>query len=311
MGTGERRAESGVRRQAGPRGRSSSWGRLVASAEFGSRTRAVPAGVDRWRFVVCWPSRITHRGDEGTGLRFSHHHHHHHHHPQRVMTTTAPSKTRPKKRKEGEVKRRKVSLACVYCRRSHMTCDSERPCQRCVRRGIGHLCHDRPMNQGGPASESPAPTTAPDQPSPTSISAAAPAAAPPPAPAPGWGVLNPAMGFPPTAQWASVPPVTTQTQPAPARNWPYPPTSLAQPPAPPRNPSWFGMPPGQQQWDGAMPEANTNTNEYQMLRYVLLARMRTCSDMPLQRLFGEPQQCNGLPAGILSSPLQFGEPGST
>ncbi|KAI7528007.1 hypothetical protein KC316_g17834, partial [Hortaea werneckii] len=41
-------------------------------------------------------------------------------------------------------KRRKVNHACVYCRRSHMTCDLERPCTRCVKRDIGHLCHDEP-----------------------------------------------------------------------------------------------------------------------------------------------------------------------
>ncbi|KAG8164175.1 hypothetical protein KVR01_006093 [Diaporthe batatas] len=41
-------------------------------------------------------------------------------------------------------KRRKVTHACVYCRRSHMTCDLERPCTRCIKRNIGHLCHDEP-----------------------------------------------------------------------------------------------------------------------------------------------------------------------
>ncbi|EFQ99330.1 Rds2p [Nannizzia gypsea CBS 118893] len=51
-------------------------------------------------------------------------------------------------------KRRKVNHACVYCRRSitlfrddveqHMTCDSGRPCSRCIKRNIGHLCHDKP-----------------------------------------------------------------------------------------------------------------------------------------------------------------------
>ena len=36
-----------------------------------------------------------------------------------------------KKKKNG--KRRKVNHACVFCRRSHMTCDEGRPCQRwCV-----------------------------------------------------------------------------------------------------------------------------------------------------------------------------------
>ncbi|PAV18228.1 zinc cluster transcriptional activator [Pyrrhoderma noxium] len=53
-----------------------------------------------------------------------------------------------KKKKEksgggpGGAKRRKVNHACVYCRRSHMTCDEDRPCKRCIKRDIGHLCHD-------------------------------------------------------------------------------------------------------------------------------------------------------------------------
>ncbi|KAF2090253.1 hypothetical protein K490DRAFT_18381, partial [Saccharata proteae CBS 121410] len=41
-------------------------------------------------------------------------------------------------------KRRKVNHACIYCRRSHMTCDLDRPCARCIKRNIGHLCHDEP-----------------------------------------------------------------------------------------------------------------------------------------------------------------------
>ncbi|KAL0087745.1 hypothetical protein J3Q64DRAFT_1638186, partial [Phycomyces blakesleeanus] len=36
--------------------------------------------------------------------------------------------------------------ACVYCRRSHMTCDDGRPCQRCIKRSIGHMCHDEAKN---------------------------------------------------------------------------------------------------------------------------------------------------------------------
>lgn len=46
----------------------------------------------------------------------------------------------------GKKKRRKVNHACVYCRRSHMTCDLQRPCARCVKRDIGHLCHDEPRD---------------------------------------------------------------------------------------------------------------------------------------------------------------------
>ncbi len=49
----------------------------------------------------------------------------------------------------GKKKRRKVNHACVYCRRSHMTCDLERPCARCVKRDIGHLCHDEPREGQG------------------------------------------------------------------------------------------------------------------------------------------------------------------
>lgn len=48
--------------------------------------------------------------------------------------------TKPKKRKK------KVDMACVYCRRSHMICDDARPCLRCIKRGIGHLCHDEPAS---------------------------------------------------------------------------------------------------------------------------------------------------------------------
>ena len=47
-----------------------------------------------------------------------------------------------------QTKRRKVNLACIYCRRSHMTCDEGRPCQRCIKRDIGHLCHDESTSRG-------------------------------------------------------------------------------------------------------------------------------------------------------------------
>ncbi|RUP46363.1 hypothetical protein BC936DRAFT_147043 [Jimgerdemannia flammicorona] len=42
---------------------------------------------------------------------------------------------------------------CVYCRRSHMTCDDGRPCQRCIKRSIGHLCHDEPKVPPPPHSQ--------------------------------------------------------------------------------------------------------------------------------------------------------------
>lgn len=39
-------------------------------------------------------------------------------------------------------KRRRVNKACVYCHRSHLMCDSERPCGRCKGRNIAYLCRD-------------------------------------------------------------------------------------------------------------------------------------------------------------------------
>lgn len=41
-------------------------------------------------------------------------------------------------------KRRPAKRSCVFCRRSHVNCDEERPCQRCIRRNIAHLCADTP-----------------------------------------------------------------------------------------------------------------------------------------------------------------------
>ncbi|KAH7320882.1 meiosis protein SPO22/ZIP4 like-domain-containing protein [Stachybotrys elegans] len=63
-------------------------------------------------------------------------------------------------------KRRKVNHACVYCRRSHMTCDLERPCTRCIKRNIGHLCHDEPREGDSkkPKNTNPNPATAPEEP---------------------------------------------------------------------------------------------------------------------------------------------------
>ncbi|KAJ9474122.1 Regulator of drug sensitivity 2 [Pseudozyma hubeiensis] len=55
---------------------------------------------------------------------------------------SSPSASSPAGGKKKPSKRRKVNLACIYCRRSHMTCDEGRPCQRCIKRDIGHLCHD-------------------------------------------------------------------------------------------------------------------------------------------------------------------------
>ncbi|KAI0020392.1 meiosis protein SPO22/ZIP4 like-domain-containing protein [Xylariomycetidae sp. FL0641] len=55
--------------------------------------------------------------------------------PTTTSTTNTPTDTNKSPRK-----RRKVNHACVYCRRS------ERPCTRCIKRNIGHLCHDEPRD---------------------------------------------------------------------------------------------------------------------------------------------------------------------
>ncbi|OCF36455.1 transcriptional regulatory protein [Kwoniella heveanensis BCC8398] len=38
--------------------------------------------------------------------------------------------------------KRSSGKACVYCRRSHMVCEGGRPCERCIKREIPHLCRD-------------------------------------------------------------------------------------------------------------------------------------------------------------------------
>ncbi|KAH4225709.1 hypothetical protein HBI06_111150 [Parastagonospora nodorum] len=83
-------------------------------------------------------------------------------------STTAPKHSSPTRDKRSAAdseaptksakKRRKVNHACIYCRRSHMTCDLDRPCTRCVKRNIGHLCHDEPR-EGVKKSKSDAETT--------------------------------------------------------------------------------------------------------------------------------------------------------
>ncbi|KAL1584831.1 hypothetical protein WHR41_06644 [Cladosporium halotolerans] len=75
-------------------------------------------------------------------------------HPSHTSQSPQSSHRSPKRKESeaadatdnGKKKRRKVNHACVYCRRSHMTCDLQRPCARCVKRDIGHLCHDEPRD---------------------------------------------------------------------------------------------------------------------------------------------------------------------
>eukprot|EP00742_Colponemidia_sp_Colp-10_P010491 GILJ01011523.1.p1 GENE.GILJ01011523.1~~GILJ01011523.1.p1 ORF type:complete len:337 (+),score=24.02 GILJ01011523.1:69-1079(+) len=55
-----------------------------------------------------------------------------------VHTSQSEAVENVKKRKGS----RAATRACMYCQRSHMSCEDARPCKRCVKRGIGHLCRD-------------------------------------------------------------------------------------------------------------------------------------------------------------------------
>lgn len=93
--------------------------------------------------------------------------------------STAGGKKKPSKR-------RKVNLACIYCRRSHMTCDEGRPCQRCIKRDIGHLCHDEatPAKANDHSDTAPGASATPSKPKAQTSSAASKPTPPTSAPAP-------------------------------------------------------------------------------------------------------------------------------
>ncbi|KAG0699985.1 hypothetical protein DFH29DRAFT_934450 [Suillus ampliporus] len=101
-----------------------------------------------------------------------------------------------KKRKT--TKRRKVNHACLYCRRSHMTCDEGRPCQRCIKREIGHLCHDeqRPPKTGGKQSSDAVPTSSSNGVDPSrSIAQPVYSSTMPPPPTTAWSMGVPSGAF--------------------------------------------------------------------------------------------------------------------
>ncbi|ANB10968.1 Ert1p [Sugiyamaella lignohabitans] len=45
-------------------------------------------------------------------------------------------------RKERKEKRPKTSRACIHCQTAHVTCDSGRPCKRCIKKGLESSCRD-------------------------------------------------------------------------------------------------------------------------------------------------------------------------
>ncbi|KAF8724759.1 hypothetical protein AX14_008608 [Amanita brunnescens Koide BX004] len=83
-------------------------------------------------------------------------------HQQESSTQSTPKSNTAEEdggKKKKTTKRRKVNHACLYCRRSHMTCDEGRPCQRCIKREIGHLCHDERRPKPAQKSAPGTPTT--------------------------------------------------------------------------------------------------------------------------------------------------------
>ncbi|SCU96890.1 LAMI_0F08108g1_1 [Lachancea mirantina] len=49
--------------------------------------------------------------------------------------------------KKGPGSRRKTSVACLNCARAHVTCESKRPCSRCVKKGLESSCVDAPRKR--------------------------------------------------------------------------------------------------------------------------------------------------------------------
>lgn len=82
--------------------------------------------------------------------------------PPAAPSSRASSAGKEKEKPPKKPRRSKVAEACRFCRRSHMSCDAGRPCSRCVKRDIAHLCRDEPLP--GAASQ---PSTAPHSPSQT------------------------------------------------------------------------------------------------------------------------------------------------
>ncbi|KZV79210.1 hypothetical protein EXIGLDRAFT_661304 [Exidia glandulosa HHB12029] len=45
-----------------------------------------------------------------------------------------------KQRNREQSKKKKANRACFHCQKAHLTCDDSRPCQRCLKRGMGDSC---------------------------------------------------------------------------------------------------------------------------------------------------------------------------
>lgn len=65
---------------------------------------------------------------------------------QNNNTSPEPPNGEPKKKYDPKdphrPRRKKARRACYACQRAHLTCGDERPCQRCIKRGLADACQD-------------------------------------------------------------------------------------------------------------------------------------------------------------------------
>lgn len=83
--------------------------------------------------------------------------------PSPVSATAAPKAKKPRRSKVAEACRElfksllsyslliSLLFSIGFCRRSHMSCDAGRPCGRCVKRDIAHLCREENIAWETPA----------------------------------------------------------------------------------------------------------------------------------------------------------------
>ncbi|CAL9728318.1 transcription activator of gluconeogenesis Ert1p [Monosporozyma unispora] len=65
-----------------------------------------------------------------------------------VAPPVEPITNSKKKTKDTKPRRKKnTNVACVHCSRCHLSCDSNRPCRRCVDKGIADSCIDAPRKR--------------------------------------------------------------------------------------------------------------------------------------------------------------------
>ncbi|PBP27705.1 transcription factor [Diplocarpon rosae] len=57
-------------------------------------------------------------------------------------STATTTKPKPDQKDSLRPRRKKARRACFACQRAHLTCGDERPCQRCIKRGLADRCQD-------------------------------------------------------------------------------------------------------------------------------------------------------------------------